>query len=215
MNKILKLIVILALNSNYFFSKNNPVLSTGVPQKTERGLSDSEKKLVNAQLETFTKDFFANNQSTVIDASYIIPIVVHVIHNYDSENISYEQVYNALSRLNEDFQGLNDDLYEVVEEFVFLIGSTGFEFRLATIDPDGNCTYGVNRVASPMTSNTDTSEILALTNWDDQKYVNIYIVRDFQDSQSATAAFAVNPGGGSEEYGDYIFLDTIILAIGM
>lgn len=205
MNKILKLILILALNSNYFFSKNNPVLSTGVPQKTERGLSDSEKKLVNAQLKTFTKDFIANNQSTVIDASYIIPIVVHVIHNFDSENISYEQVYNALSRLNEDFQGLNDDLYEVVEEFVFLIGSTSFEFRLATIDPDGNCTYGVNRVASPMTSNTDASEILALTNWDDQKYVNIYIVRDFQDSQSATAAFTVNPGGGSEEYGDYIF----------
>ena len=56
-----------------------------------------------------------------------------------------------------------------------------------------------------MTSNAVTSEIQALANWDDKKYVNIYVVRAFEADMSSAAAYAVKPGSGSEEYGDYIF----------
>ena len=144
----------------------------------EEALKDSEKRLVLAQ-SAFTQEFIANKQTRSMETTYIIPLVVHVIHNYDNENISYDQVDNALNRLNEDFQGLNDDLSTVVDEFTDIIGSPGFEFRLATKDPD-KCTYGVNRVASPMTSDASASKIMAIANWDDKKYINIYVVRSFK-----------------------------------
>ena len=205
MNKYIFIFTTLLFTANQLFSQNEPVLRSGTPQVMEEALKDSEKRLVLAQLEAFTQEFIANKQTRSVESNYIIPLVVHVIHNYDNENISYDQVDNALNRLNEDFQGLNDDLSTVIGEFTDIIGSPGFEFRLATKDPDGNCTYGVNRVASPMTSNASASKIMAIANWDDKKYINIYVVRSFQESQSSAAAFAVNPGSGSEEYGDYIF----------
>ena len=46
---------------------------------------------------------------------------------------------------------------------------------------------------------------MSLSNWDDKKHINIYIVRSFEESMSSAAAHAVKPGSGSDEYGDYIF----------
>ncbi len=184
--------------------ENEPVLRSGSRIIMEEALKDPEKKQILDQLEIFTQEFIANIDNHRMGGPYIIPLVVHVIHNYGSENISYEQVDNALSRLNEDFQGLNDDLSEVVDSFTNIIGNPNFEFRLATKDPDGNCTYGVNRVASPWSENSST-KVMSLANWDDKKYINIYIVRSFEESMSSAAAYAVKPGSGSDDYGDYIF----------
>ena len=184
--------------------ENEPVLRSGTPLIMEEALKDPEKKLILDQLEIFTKEFIANMDNPRMGGPYIIPLVIHVIHNYGNENISYEQVDNALNRLNEDFQGLNDDLSEVVDSFTNVIGNPNFEFRLATKDPDGNCTYGVNRVASPWSENSG-NKVMSLSNWDDKKYINIYIVRSFEESMSSAAAYAVKPGSGSDEYGDYIF----------
>ena len=52
------------------------------------------------------------NQQYLMETSeggnYIIPMVVHIIHNYGSENISDAQVVDAIRILNEDF---NNDTY--------------------------------------------------------------------------------------------------------
>ena len=77
-------------------------------------------------------------KSKKMDGQYIFPVVVHVIHNGDQENISYEQIDNGILRINEDFNALNDDLSNVLDQFTDIIGNTNFEFRLATKDPDGN-----------------------------------------------------------------------------
>ncbi|MBF25859.1 MAG: hypothetical protein CMP49_05020 [Flavobacteriales bacterium] len=170
----------------------------------EEALKDPEKKQILDQLEIFTQEFISNIDNHRMGGPYIIPLVVHVIHDYEDENISYEQVDYALSRMNEDFQGLNDDLSEVVDSFTSVIGFPNFEFRLATKDPDGNCTYGVNRVASPWAVNSETQRTMSIANWDDKKYINIYIVRSFEESMSSAAAYAVKPGSGGDN-GDYIF----------
>ena len=191
--------------ANFSLAQDEPILRSGTPKIMEEALKNPEKRLVLEQLEAFTQEFIANMDNRSSDGPYIIPLVVHVIHNYEEENISYEQVDNALHRLNEDFQGLNDDLSSVIDSFTNIIGSPGFEFRLATKDPNGDCTYGVNRVASQLTNDASTSQIQSLANWDDRKYVNIYVVRAFESNMSSAAAYAVKPGSGSEEYGDYIF----------
>ena len=118
------------------------------------------------QLEIYTKSFIDNlNTNRGADFSYVIPVVVHVIHNYDSENISYSQVDNCINRINEDFQALNDDLSQVIDSFTNIIGFLNMEFRLATIDPDGNCTYGVTKTNSNLTNAAKTNEIMNLINW--------------------------------------------------
>ncbi|MCB9203810.1 MAG: PKD domain-containing protein [Flavobacteriales bacterium] len=105
----------------------------------------------------------------------IIPVVVHVIHNYGSENISYEQVESAIEEMNEDFRANNPDINEVASAFTSIVADCEIEFRLAKLDPNGNCTNGVTRTVSPMTY-TATDELKDLINWDPTMYLNIWVV---------------------------------------
>ncbi|HNB81325.1 MAG TPA: hypothetical protein PLP14_04455, partial [Chitinophagaceae bacterium] len=45
---------------------------------------------------------------------YIIPIVFHIIHNYGPENITDEQIHDAVRILNEDYQKKNPDTASVI-----------------------------------------------------------------------------------------------------
>ena len=87
MNNYIFILTTLLFTANQLFSQNEPVLRSGTPQVMEEALKDSEKRLVLAQLEAFTQEFIANNQPRSVESNYIIPLVVHVIHNYDNENI--------------------------------------------------------------------------------------------------------------------------------
>ena len=204
MNRYIYFIVANLLLGCFAFSQTTDRKFCGTTKIMEEALQDPEKKQVLEQLEIFTENFIANIESHRLSGPYIIPVVVHVIHYYEEENISYEQIDNGIFRINEDFNGLNDDLSEVIDSFTNIVGFPEIEFRLATKDPDGNCTYGVTRTASPWTENSG-SKVMSLTNWDDKKYVNIYVVKTFDENMSSAAAYATKPGSGSSEYGDYIF----------
>lgn len=54
-------------------------------------------------------------------STYIIPVVFHVIHDYGAENISDEQIFEAMERINEDFSKSNSDLAETVAEFLIFL----------------------------------------------------------------------------------------------
>ena len=133
-----------------------------------------EKLIIRNQLEAHTKEFIQTYKNTSkMGQQYIIPVVVHVIHDYGIENISDEQIARAMETVNEDWNGENNDIAEVIDEFSDLIADFGVEFRLATIDPDGNCTYGITRTASPLTEGNDEAA-RSLISWPDENYVNIY-----------------------------------------
>jgi PKD repeat protein len=130
----------------------------------------------DAELESFTKQFvsdFYNKQTS--SATYIIPVVFHVIHNYGSENISDAQILDGLDILNKTFRKQLADTGSIVSVFKPLHADCDIEFRLAKLDPDGNCTSGINRIASPLTTIGDHS-VKSLIHWDPHKYLNIYIV---------------------------------------
>ena len=77
----------------------------------EQLLLDPDKKEILNQLEVFTQDFINSlNAGRLLDTTYIIPVVVHVVHEYEQENISYDQIDHGILRINEDFNALNDDL---------------------------------------------------------------------------------------------------------
>ncbi|TSJ46325.1 M43 family zinc metalloprotease [Fluviicola chungangensis] len=105
----------------------------------------------------------------------IIPVVFHVLHQNGSENISQAQVWDELQNLNEDFQRMNADTTLVTAPFDTIKGKANFEFRLATIAPNGNPTDGIDRIFSPLTNVGD--ETAMINAWDSHKYVNIWVVR--------------------------------------
>lgn len=108
---------------------------------------------------------------------FIIPVVFHVIHNDGIENVDDELIIKQLEVLNKDFQLLNADTSIVDPAFKDLVGNCNFEFRLATIDPKGNCTTGIDHIKSFLTENSSTYS--KLNQWNRTKYLNIWIVKSF------------------------------------
>ncbi len=124
----------------------------------------------------------ANNPSTQ-KATRNIPVVVHVIHNGDAlgsgENISDAQVNSQIAVLNADFSATNADFANVPAAFNSVKGNMDIQFCLATIDPNGNPTTGINRVNNGIASygQAATETMKASTQWDPTKYFNIWVVR--------------------------------------
>jgi PKD repeat protein len=132
----------------------------------------------DSALESFTKKYVADfYQKRTPAATYIIPVVVHVIHNYGAENISTAQILDGISILNKTFRKQAADTGSIVAVFKPIHADTDIEFRLATIDPDGNCTSGINRIASSLTSVGDHS-VKSLIQWPTDKYLNVYVVQN-------------------------------------
>ncbi len=129
----------------------------------------------------------------------VIPVVVHVIHFNGSENISKAQIQNQIDILNEDFNALNADTTNCPAVFQPLIGNTQVEFRLAQLDPNGNCTDGIVRVYSPLTVNA-RNNVKALSYWPSNQYLNMWVVNSIENSGGSPGqviGFAQFPGTGS------------------
>ena len=145
---------------------------------------------VQKNLETFTAQYASQHAADASGNVLIIPIVFHIIHNNGSENISDEQVLDQVRILNEDFRMLNSDTAYTVPAFKPIAADCEIEFRLATIDPDGNCTNGIERIQSILTYNGDNDS--KLDPWPSNKYLNIWVVHDL--GNSGAAAYAYYPG---------------------
>jgi PKD repeat protein len=146
-------------------------------------------------------------------ATYIIPVVVHVIHDGGEGNISYEQILSGIQMLNEDWGRDNPDTIDTrntgTAPFEPVAADMDIEFRLAKIDPNGNCTNGVERRYSPSaTNNADDgakhTSTGGLNAWDRNKYMNLWVVNSINSDGSGGVilGYAEFPyWGGSSDYG--------------
>ncbi|MES2762060.1 MAG: M43 family zinc metalloprotease [Bacteroidota bacterium] len=141
------------------------------------------KAVINrdAQLENFTQSFVQNANAnlsaakTTSAATYIIPVVFHVIHNYGIENISDAQLKDGLDIVNKSFRKQHPNNSTIVAAFQGIHADCDIEFRLAQKDPNGNCHNGINRIASSLTSSGD-HRVKDLIHWPPTQYLNVYIV---------------------------------------
>lgn len=123
-----------------------------------------------------------------------IPVVVHVIHLGEDEgsgtNISDAQVHSAINNLNNAYGGIG---YTTDMEI---------EFCLASQNPSGGATDGINRVLGTSVSGyssdgiTDANEedVKLLSRWDNADYYNIWIVSEIDGNDG---------GGGTQGYAYY------------
>lgn len=144
------------------------------------------------QLEAFTREYIQNNpaQRTSGTVQYVIPVVFHVVHNYGPENISKAQILDAVDIFNKSFQKLYGDSVLVASAFRPIIADCQIEFRLAQIDPNGNCTDGITRTVSSLTY-TAGDNVKGLIDWPYNKYFNIWVVNNIA---SGAAGYAYYPG---------------------
>lgn len=128
----------------------------------------------------------ANGQIAPKGVIYKIPIVFHILHNGGPENISEEQILNALHILNRDFRLQNPDTSEVLPTFKPIMGDVEVEFVLATKAPNGECFRGYTRTESPLAFQGDdggmqveairTGNDVYQGNWPAKDYLNIFVV---------------------------------------
>lgn len=181
------------------------ILSLGSFAQTESWCATDEElnmfHQANPELEAeyqremieFAKTYKQSPDGNKSNTTYVIPVVVHVIHYNGQGNISKAQIDDGIRIINEDFQKLNSDTSAVRGIFRGLIEDVDIEFRLARIDPAGNCTEGITRTNSDLTFNK-RNEPKSLVGWDPFSYLNVWIVNSIRSSGGGnTLGFAQFP----------------------
>jgi PKD repeat protein len=149
----------------------------------------------NASLKAF-REIFAkaarqyNGNASPNTVLYRIPVVFHIIHTYGNENISKEQVLDAVRIMNLSFQKLNPDTGMVIPLFQPIFANPQIELVLANIDPNGICTDGITRTYSPLTD-VANDNVKAVVGWPSDQYFNVWVVKNIA---SGAAGYAYYPG---------------------
>lgn len=128
-------------------------------------IKDLENLIANGLVEKAGED-----DSTI----FIIPVVFHVLHQYGNENITDPQIHSAIDVLNRDYRKSNPDTSLVISEYDSLVADIKIEFKLASYDPLGNCTNGIDRIYTHETNNGDNNS--KLNQWDRSRYLNVWVV---------------------------------------
>lgn len=134
---------------------------------------------------------------------YKIPVVFHVLHNNGVENISDEQIFDAITLLNRDYRLLNTDANNVQSEFIGMPADIEVEFLLATKAPNGVCFKGITRTKNAISydGSDGGNQVDAIVagndvyqgNWAGNKYLNIFICGDI----GGAAGYTTKPSGWS------------------
>ena len=123
----------------------------------------------------------ATNKTAEDNSLFLIPVVVHVIHNGENigegMNISDEQIFSQIESLNKDFRLLNEDSLDENHPFWGYTADCKIEFCLAKQDEYGNPTNGITRVygeVNDWTRDEIDEYVKPQTIWNPNKYLNIW-----------------------------------------
>lgn len=137
----------------------------------------------------FQQDQIELQNSNIAKAPIIyIPVVFHVLHQGGTENISQEQIENAMDILNRDYAMANTDAANVHADFQGMPANSDIQFRFATKAPNGQCFNGITRTVTAATNNGDngSTQVTAVQNgndvyqgnWPGSNYLNVFVVAD-------------------------------------
>lgn len=185
--------------TDYFIEKEiakNPALR----QELEKVWEKSDGPLVQSA------------QRSAQNGPLIIPVVFHIFHDNGNGNISMAQIESAVDMLNEDFRRTNSDTNLTRNLFKPHAADVEVEFRLARLDPNGNCTNGVVRLNNASASYDADNGVKPLSYWPSSKYMNIWVVNNIESSSAngIILGYAQFPGWGSwNTYGVVIRNDRV------
>jgi hypothetical protein len=169
-------------------------------------------EFISKQIEQHTADFISGELPAGVRSVITIPVVFHIVYEFNLENISDAQVLSQLVVLNEDFR-LRNQNFESNTPAVFkpLAADIEIEFCLAKTDPQGNPTNGITRRQTTEPNFSNQNDKLKFSNqggvdaWPRDRYLNIWIA----DLESPLLGFAQFPGGPAATDGVVLHFKTI------
>jgi len=131
-----------------------------------------------------------------------IAVVVHVVYNNRSENISVAQIKSQIAVLNKDFRAKNTDKARVPAAWKGLVADPGIHFVLASKDPTGKPTSGITRTKTTRSSfgTNDSVKTTAgggIEPWPADRYLNLWVCT----LGGGILGYAQFPGGPPETDG--------------
>jgi len=159
---------------------------------------DSVFRKNQERLEFETQQLLQNKSQPAVAPAYVIPVVFHVIYTTASGNISDAQIIDQINILNKEFKRQQADTVLTPAAFLPMAAPIDMEFRLATIDPSGKCTNGINRIYSTLSNcSYNRNDVKALSYWPSDKYLNIWVVQSmhYGDYNCQGGGYAQFPGG--------------------
>lgn len=146
--------------------------------------------------------------------TYHVPIVFHIVHDYGNEYLSDNAIYEVVAEMNRFYKRQNPDTAAIIGSYAGLIpgtnvkyaGKANIEFHLANRDPDGNPTHGITRRRSYLTDNGGDQAKMDL--WPPDQYINIWLIRVFDEQHSEAAAYAYKPNTAANY--PFVYWDGVI-----
>lgn len=178
---------------SFLFSQNNWCGTDKIQQDLELANPNFKETLHKSMLKASTG--WSNTSGAVAKVALDIPVVVHIIHDNGNGNITDEQVYDALRILNEDYNRMNADTAQtrntINAPFKPIAGVMDVHFKLAKLDPNGNCTNGIVRVNAPSLTYNANDDCKFSSNggsdqWPMDRYLNIWVVNTIESSGAGT-----------------------------
>lgn len=161
------------------------------------------------EIETYTQNWIAAHPEglrTVVT----IPVVVHVVYNTTSQNISDALVQAQIDQLNADFARTNSDAGNTPSVWQSTAVNTEIQFCLAQRDPNGNATNGIVRKSTTKTSFTYDDKIKYTSQggddaWSSSSYLNLWV----GNLSSGLLGYAQFPGGNAATDGVVVKYNTV------
>ena len=199
-NKTFLLIISLTLFSTSFFAqKQRPENWCISDQHRDEMISKNPSlQQVQDQLEVYIANYKKSNPSTDKLSTIIIPVVVHnITHSGGQGFVSKTEIDGQIAQLNKDFNRTNSDASQTRALFAPHAAGIDIEFRLAHLDPNGNCTEGIVRIDNDLSLNpVPRDAVKAVSYWSSLKYFNIWVIDEISSNPdgSYVAGYAQFPG---------------------
>ncbi len=123
------------------------------------------------------------SQKVMVDGEDIltIPVVFHIVHRISTQDIDNERIFEQIDVLNKDYSGENTDIGSVPSDFTEFVGASRIRFELASFDPDGIPTDGINRFETDSITFSISDDGIKHSNmggvdaWNSSEYLNIWV----------------------------------------
>ncbi|CAM1333604.1 M43 family zinc metalloprotease [Tenacibaculum aestuariivivum] len=198
---IVLLILVSALHSKIYSQLEHACKASEQNELVFKNNPEARKEYI--EFNKYSREL-SKTQKRQLPATYTIPVVVHVYGaTQNGATVTAAKVEEAIDKLNLDFQGLNDDFGDVDPYFNARKSTLDIEFKLAKLDPNGNCTNGVVFYADKAGYGGVYSDAaIAVDAWDNYKYMNVYIQADlYGDGSTTNSGVAWYPNSSMSDQG--------------
>lgn len=136
-----------------------------------------------------------------------IPVVFHILYNNAAENVHDSLIHNQMIALNQAFRKLTADTARIREVFKPLAADVRIQFKLTTVDENGNPHSGIIRKSTAKTTFATniygqySQDMKDATDggskaWDPTRFLNIWVCdMEFPNFLAVVYGFATPPTG--------------------